>query len=255
MKTSHILGITIFALFTSACGTTPLGSSSEWLQLTLEQLAYYDGTDGKDAYVAVSGDIYDVTNAEEWFNGWHAGLPLAGTDATEAIQSAPHGISVLESLPLIGELIESELSSINSSSIDVSTSEASSSEVTVASSSLSETTSSSESISSSVTSTATSSASSASSSEASSSIASSSSSQGLLELTLAQLAYYNGDNGKPAYVAVSGKIYDVTNAPYWNNGWHKGHHYAGTDATSHFPHAISIFASNGVPQIGILIAG
>lgn len=254
MKNSHLLGIALFALFTAACGTTPLGSSSEWLQLTLEQLAYYDGSNGKDAYVAVSGDIYDVTDAEEWSNGWHAGMHLAGTDATITIQSAPHGTDVLEDLPLIGELVESSSSSISSSSEASSVLDVTSSESPITTSSESSIASSSQDLTSSATSASSSSSTTTSSSAATTSSASSSS-QGLLELTLAQLAYYNGDNGKPAYVAVSGKIYDVTNAPQWNNGWHKGHHYAGTDATSQFPHAMTIFAQNGVPQIGILIAG
>lgn len=31
------------------------------IELTLEELAYYDGTDNKPAYIEVEGKIYDVT--------------------------------------------------------------------------------------------------------------------------------------------------------------------------------------------------
>ena len=36
---------------------------------------------------------------------------------------------------------------------------------------------------------------------------------GTLELTLDQLKQYDGKNGNPAYVAVDGVIYDMTNVP------------------------------------------
>ena len=48
--------------------------------------------------------------------------------------------------------------------------------------------------------------------------------------TLAQLAQYDGQNGQPAYVAVDGVVYDVTNSPAWPNGRHHGNQ-AGQDVT------------------------
>jgi predicted heme/steroid binding protein len=38
--------------------------------------------------------------------------------------------------------------------------------------------------------------------------------------TLDQLATFNGTNGTPAYVAVDGVVYDVTNSAYWKSGTH-----------------------------------
>ncbi|PKL00433.1 MAG: hypothetical protein CVV56_06080 [Tenericutes bacterium HGW-Tenericutes-1] len=64
--------------------------------------------------------------------------------------------------------------------------------------------------------------------------------------TLAELATYNGDGGSTAYIAVNGTVYDVTNVAEWNNGWHKGVHLAGTDATTAFagsPHSASLLAT------------
>lgn len=48
---------------------------------TLDELAQYDGKNGNDAYVAVDGIVYDVTNAAKWQNGSHYGVQ-AGTDCT-----------------------------------------------------------------------------------------------------------------------------------------------------------------------------
>ncbi len=93
-----------------------------------------------------------------------------------------------------------------------------------------------------------------SSSSNSSSISSSDSSSILREFTLTELAQYNGDNGSPAYIAVSGTVYDVTNASEWDNGWHKGMHLAGTDCTAAFadsPHTASILSS--LPIVGTLV--
>ena len=79
---------------------------------------------------------------------------------------------------------------------------------------------------------------------------------GTLELTLDQLKQYDGKNGNPAYIAVDGIIYDVTNVRQWKNGGHEGYS-AGNDLTDAIknksPHGTSKL--NGVPVVGKLIAG
>ena len=82
---------------------TDVNTTPETLQLTLAELAAYNGKDGNMAYIAVNGTIYDVT--DEWNNGQHNGV-MAGTDASVAINGAPHGTDILGSLEIIGELIE-----------------------------------------------------------------------------------------------------------------------------------------------------
>jgi predicted heme/steroid binding protein len=72
--------------------------------MTLKELAKFDGKDGRKAYVAVSGTIYDLTSSERWKNGDHEGAHQAGTDLTEAIKSAPHVRSVIENFPVVGEV-------------------------------------------------------------------------------------------------------------------------------------------------------
>lgn len=75
------------------------------LQLTLTELAEFDGQEGRDAYIAVDGIIYDVTGVSAWTGGTHNGN-MAGTDVSNVINNAPHGRSVLDGLEAIGEIVE-----------------------------------------------------------------------------------------------------------------------------------------------------
>lgn len=49
--------------------------------------------------------------------------------------------------------------------------------------------------------------------------------------TSEELAKYDGKNGNPAYVAVNGKVYDVTESAFWTDGEHLGSHQAGKELT------------------------
>ena len=79
-------------------------SSSTEETFTKTELKKYNGQDGNLAYVAVDGIVYDVTNAKDWNNGKHQGYE-AGQDLTDVISKAPHGISVLKDLPIVGKLV------------------------------------------------------------------------------------------------------------------------------------------------------
>lgn len=72
--------------------------------LTLEQLAEYDGKEGRKAYVAVDNIIYDVTDSRAWGAGMHNGF-TAGKDLTREIkEKSPHGVVNLERVPAVGRL-------------------------------------------------------------------------------------------------------------------------------------------------------
>ncbi len=75
-------------------------------EFTLEELAKFDGVDGKPAYFAYRGKVYYVTASEMFANGDHMGAHQAGTDLTAAMDEAPHGEEVLISFPPIGVLKE-----------------------------------------------------------------------------------------------------------------------------------------------------
>ena len=82
---------------------------TEWLALTLEQLAEYDGRDGRRGIIAYEGYLYEVTDSSRWPNGQHVGAPgiTAGNDlTTELNNNTRHGAEVLSRVPRIGELIE-----------------------------------------------------------------------------------------------------------------------------------------------------
>jgi predicted heme/steroid binding protein len=86
-------------------------SSDDWKKrtFTVAELQKYDGTDGKPAYVAVEGIVYDVTNIGVWAGGQHMGQHYAGTDLTyefnnEAPAAIHKGGRVLDRAPKMGVL-------------------------------------------------------------------------------------------------------------------------------------------------------
>lgn len=74
--------------------------------------------------------------------------------------------------------------------------------------------------------------------------------------TLDELKNYNGQNGQPAYVAVSGVVYDVTKSPKWKNGLHNAcsdSTYAGADFSELIkssPHGVNVMKK--FPVMGTL---
>ena len=155
-------------------------SSSEPQTFTLQELAQYNGQNGQKAYIAVDGKVYDVSRIGEWEGGVHNGI-VAGTDASDFIDQAPHGTSVLKNLRVVGTLVDDDEPDDEPS-------------------------------------------------------------DELRAFTLEELAQFNGQNGQKAYIAVDGKVYDVTSIGAWTGGTHNGI-VAGTDASSFIgqaPHGRSV---------------
>ena len=72
-----------------------------------------------------------------------------------------------------------------------------------------------------------------------------------------ELARHNGENGDPAYVAVDGKVYDVTQSGMWRDGMHMGRHVAGHDLTAELdaaPHGDEVLTGKSFSQVGTLTA-
>jgi predicted heme/steroid binding protein/uncharacterized membrane protein len=73
---------------------------------TPQQLSFYDGRNGKPAYIAVDGIVYDVSESKYWENGIHQDMHYAGVDLSSEINESPHGRDVLKKLPRVGVLRE-----------------------------------------------------------------------------------------------------------------------------------------------------
>jgi len=71
---------------------------------TRDELAQFDGN-GRRAYVAIDGVVYDVTHEESWEYGKHYGL-TAGKDLSKEIEGTPHGKSILGKLKVVGKLVD-----------------------------------------------------------------------------------------------------------------------------------------------------
>ncbi len=77
---------------------------SEGRTFTPEELAFYDGSSGRSAYVAVNGNVYDVTMLIRWAGGTHFGV-YAGKDLTVPFMGCHQGVKeVLRNVPKIGTL-------------------------------------------------------------------------------------------------------------------------------------------------------
>lgn len=74
------------------------------------------------------------------------------------------------------------------------------------------------------------------------------------EFTREELAQFNGKDGQPAYVAVDGVVYDVTQSGAWADGQHNGFE-AGQDLTEALANEAPHDDSNldGFPVVGNLV--
>lgn len=83
-----------------------IDASTGLLTMTLDELAQFDGKDGHFAFVAVEGQVYDVSDDRKWRNGVHEDGIVAGIDATDYMSSSPHGMDILKDFTVIGTLVQ-----------------------------------------------------------------------------------------------------------------------------------------------------
>jgi predicted heme/steroid binding protein len=72
-----------------------------------DELAGYDGKEGRPAYVAWRGKVYDVSGSPEWEEGEHWEEHGAGAELTEELENfSPHGPEALDGFTQVGTLSE-----------------------------------------------------------------------------------------------------------------------------------------------------
>ena len=73
-------------------------------KFTEQELAQYDGKNGRPVYVGYKGEVYDVSSSFLWREGNHQVLHSGGVDLTSAVEQAPHTGEVLKKFPVVGTL-------------------------------------------------------------------------------------------------------------------------------------------------------
>lgn len=72
------------------------------------ELSYFDGKEGRPAYFAYQGKVYDVSSSRLWREGSHMKKHGAGSDLTNLLKTAPHGDEKILTMPVVGSLITGE---------------------------------------------------------------------------------------------------------------------------------------------------
>jgi predicted heme/steroid binding protein len=105
MRKSFIILLLIFsvALF---IGCTKQDTVIPDVKFTAATLAEYDGQDGRPAYIAIDGLVYDVSNHKSWTNGEHHGFE-AGKDLSAEFKEN-HKEGTLRKLPVVGTYADAD---------------------------------------------------------------------------------------------------------------------------------------------------
>ena len=74
-------------------------------KVTQQDLAENDGKNGKPAYIAYKGKVYDVSESSFWMEGEHLGMHNAGKDLTDELEMAPHREENFARVKYVGDLV------------------------------------------------------------------------------------------------------------------------------------------------------
>jgi predicted heme/steroid binding protein len=78
---------------------------TEQRKISKDELAQNNGKEGKPAYIAFKGVVYEVSDSAFWMEGDHMGAHDAGKDLTEEIELAPHREETLQKVKQVGVLV------------------------------------------------------------------------------------------------------------------------------------------------------
>ncbi|MDF1555457.1 MAG: CopD family protein [Deferrisomatales bacterium] len=102
------IGLYLFLVVAAAFVTRVLSPKLKQLRSDWQR---HDGREGREAWVKVGDQLYDLTGSPRWQEGNHFGRHQAGEDLTAALQSAPHGPEKLAAFPefsLVGGTLKRE---------------------------------------------------------------------------------------------------------------------------------------------------
>ena len=79
---------------------------SEQKKVTKQELEENNGKNGKPAYIAYQGKVYDVSESSFWMDGDHLGMHQAGKDLTGELEMAPHKEENFQRIKWVGDLVK-----------------------------------------------------------------------------------------------------------------------------------------------------
>jgi predicted heme/steroid binding protein len=85
-------------------GTKGMPTSEIGGEMSESELSQFDGKEGRKAYFACNGRVFDVSASNLWKNGLHVGRHLAGNDLSEKLKLAPHGEEKVLQMPVVAVL-------------------------------------------------------------------------------------------------------------------------------------------------------
>lgn len=74
-------------------------------KITKQELQANNGKNGKPAYFACQGKVYDASDSSFWMSGEHMGMHDAGKDLTEELELAPHNDENFKRVKYVGDLV------------------------------------------------------------------------------------------------------------------------------------------------------
>ena len=107
MNKSAVMGmLLVLMLVLVVAGCSGTQEENDVSFFTAEEVAEFDGQDGRAAYIVVDGTVYEVTDVAQWAGGAHQGM-AAGQDVTEAFKNiSPHDDSILNRARIAGTVTD-----------------------------------------------------------------------------------------------------------------------------------------------------